>query len=632
MTSKIGDFLSSARIILLLSARLLSPLLLGTAIIGIVIATVSFGGKRTSLAALAESGLLRFSLKHSVYPASSESPVAIISASNDDFEKMSHAPHALIKDLHIQEYAKVLAKVASTNPRMIYVSWLAAAHPLDEDYFSSLSETIDHLGIAGKTIMALPIHTSAGLPDTLAKRYQIAEARDCYYEVNSFCTFNPSWTWMPQRVAELMWNDKSPWTLSTNLPHTLPNYALHLPSIKTLKTFSFTDVIQSSNTIASKSVVFIGSNIDQLPHFADNKEILQKTRIPESSSDSSLMHEGLPLHVFWAAMAQMFDQNETVRIVPEWLSNIILVAMGLGTVVSIMSLGGLALGPFIVCAMSLPLMNVISLRTINVYLPIVPIITAGLTIFTAATFFSITQNAYQRWRVKALHDATTKTLDIKENFISLLSHNLNTPIAQLRGLAEMLADRCPNPRTLISVVQRQIEYMRVGVRVVLATTAAQAQVEPFERMTVHQFFSMFEDQESGLFKQLGITLTTSPQENDEDKGEIWFYRFKLNSRICIASLTFAILKCSFQSFHTDIEVHCEPLVFEPSDPQALRFIVRPTPISQRDTNDGATKQFLVSVLQRFFDALTRETRHILIQHRDAAVVLLVSDQDSANVI
>lgn len=608
--------------------RLIAPLLLGASLIGILVSTMWFGGKRESLAGYAEANLLRFALSNSVKPAADPSKVVVISVKDTDLTTLRRAPHEIVRDAHIEEYASILERVATHNPRMIVVSWLGSAHPMNEGYLKPLTDTIDRLGIAQKTILAVHFYTTGAVPDAVTQKYQVAEARDCYYEVNSFCTWNPKWNWMPQRIADAFWTDQKNWTLSQNLPHTLPNFVLNLPNPATLTTFSFLDFRPPVTAeIADGAAVFIGNDVMQELHFRDNKDLLQKTFVAASPLRRSLMTDGLPFHVFWAAMAEMFIENSTVAVVPEWLCTVALLMMCFAILLAIRRLRGMALGPFLICAVSLPLMNVVGVKLAHVYMPVVPIIAAGFVLFTAAAFISVSMSNYRKWRLDAAESTAERTSDIKENFISLISHNLNTPIAQLRGLLDILIQKnSANAALTTSLIY--LEIMRVTVRAVLNTSSMTTQPQSIASLTTRKIWQTFMDTEFSLLKRLSTVIDVQPLEEDEDLGEIWFYKFNIDIQTAMQTILYVAVFILVRHNSPRMTLMFTPIHAEPADPRGLvlRFSWQPSP--SRAPQLFPT-DFVANAILRYLET-ARQLQNIETRHETNAIVLKFFDRTRAN--
>jgi hypothetical protein len=538
--------------------RLFMPFTVGLLIIFLFVSTMWFGGRRTSLAALTESELIRFTLRHIAYDASPSNQIKIVTINDDDAKLLQKAPHPLIRDVSIVEYAEALNKVLRSNPRLVVLSWNSLAHPISKEYLDPVLKVIRRYSAQKKVLIALQLSSTISVPEIIAEEFLVVEARDCYYEINSFCTMNPNWNWMPQKIVESFWIKDELWNPSNNLPHTLPNFLLNLPHEKSLTYVDFNELGSHFTSANESAAVFIGSRLKQEDFFSDNKEILQLTRATLSETSSSLMQDGMPLHVFWASMASMFIEGRTIKVVPKWLMWTLAISFAALTTFVIVKLGSFALGPFLAFSFCMVFLNVVSTRYFSVYLPIVTILTLVLVMFVAVTFASISRNEWLRWKFVAKNFEAKMTTDLKENFLSLLSHNLNTPIAKWWGILDILRLRLPvTLRPLAIFALKRVELLRLGVRVVLASTSLESRLDSNARssgesikQTIIDFLMRFEEEEGAILKRLGITLTKRKSFSEYVQGIST--PLELKSLHLPSSLFFAVMYVAMTSKQSKI--------------------------------------------------------------------------------
>ncbi|MCX6124216.1 MAG: hypothetical protein NTV34_05630 [Proteobacteria bacterium] len=612
-----------------LGLQFIAPIFLGAGLIAMVTSMVWFGGKRESLAAYAESNLLRFAIRFASARAQEPSPVAVVSVTDSDFLSVAHAPHQILRDAHIDEYAKILESIAAYKPKLVVVSWLGNAQPMTSEYLRPLTDVIDRLGIADKVILAVHYLAIGSVPDDMVRKYQIAEARDCYYEINAFCTWNPAWTWMPQKIANIFWLNQAPWTLSTNLPHIFQNFILNLPDLRTIPHFNFLDFRPPVMAeIQPNAVVFIGNDVSQDVQFRNNKDLLQKTFVASQALTRSLLTDGVPFHLFWAGLAQMFIEGKTVAVVPEWICICALFLMCSAIVASIHYLRGMALGPFLFCALSLPLINALGVKYARVYMPIVPIVASGLAMFIAATFFSIALNSYRKWRYLAVASQADETSDIKENFISLISHNLNTPVAQLLGLLDILIQGKSAGSKHLESAKANLEYMRLTVRAVLDTSSIIQNQSHKITGTIRRFWEDFLNCESSLLARLGVVIDVTPPIDDDLTGEIWFYRYTFDKELFNPTLLYLCALLHVERGVQNLNVNLTPANPEPADPKGL--IVRISWPKEQNlaspnlVNKDFSTDFIVKALSRYL-ALSQEKGNMSISIDELGATLTLPD-------
>jgi signal transduction histidine kinase len=604
------------------SSRFLAPLVLGAVLIGMVLHMLNFGGRRESLAARAESAFIRGALVfHGMMASKSlgEWPIVTISAADDDRPAIRLSSHGTLMDASIEEYASVLERVAASHPQWIVISWLTYAHSLSPEHLKPLTAVIDRLGIRDRVTIAVNLYASETIPADFMRAYHIVEARDCYYEVNLFCTVAPDWEWMPQQVMNRFMRPKSAWVISKNLPHVLPNILLNVPEVSHLTHYQFLDFRPPVMAhIPDGAVVFIGNDMSQEFGFRDNKDALQKTYTAMSKASTTLMKDGVPWHVFWAQMAAMFAENRYIAVLPQWIGWSVIVVLISGVVVGMRMSRRWTLWSLFAVGLSVVLLNLVTVPLMQLYVPVMPLAMAVVVLFIGATFSSVAYSSYSKWRLQAAADLAESTADIKQNFIHLISHNLNTPIAQLRGILEILASDHPGEQSLGDAMQ-VLEWMRVTVRSVLNTVTMAHQSLRVEEIGFRAMMGDFQEQENGFFKRLGIDLVLRPAESDEDLGEIWFYRFKLDlemARMCLLYATcIIILKCR----SSKITINCMPLNDEPADPKGLSLSIIAE--SSNSLNLNIAADFAIAAMLRFL-AMAESRGTVTVSQEDLRLTLV----------
>jgi len=498
-----------------------TPILIGLLTVLLIIHILHFGGPRESLAARAESEIMRFSLANTATALKSEGPqVLSFSVSDSDLMTLSRAPNPALNDAHIAEYANVLSYVSRFNPQWVVLSWLTHAHPMTPEYLAPLTSLIDRLELRDRVTIAINFLASGNIDPNFAKRYNIVEARDCYHDINLHCTYSQEWTWMPQQIfARFLTEPKK--FISTNLPHHLPNIVLNLPTINSLPNFNFTDAREPvAGTIPRNAIVFIGNQSTQDVMFRDNKDVLQRSFTAQSSPRRSLQQDGTPWHRFWAAMTAMFIDARALHVAPGFVISGLAVLCGL--LVFSIAFRRIDRLTFIipVCIISsLLLLNLLTISTFHYYLPITPILITCITAIPSAIFLMGALNNYKKWKLLAVARRADESGDLKQNFLQLISHNLNTPIAQLKGLLEILSaespDILPLSRALILT-----DYVRITAKAALATSATPTRTTSPQRRTLRSVIDSFLDDEAGFLKRMNLEVNLR-ELNEELENGVW---------------------------------------------------------------------------------------------------------------
>ena len=578
------------------------PIIIGLFVIMLIIHILHFGGPRESMAARAESEILRFSLASSTTPNTRNTHrILSFSVSDSDLMTMSRAPNLLLNDAHISEYASVLEYVARHNPRWIVLSWLTHAHPMTPEYLAPITSLIDRLNIRDRTTIAINFFASGNINKNYAKRYNIVEARDCYHEINLHCTYAPEWSWMPQQIfSRFLPSTES--ILSTNLPHHLPNLVLNLPTISSIPNFNFMDTRDPvAGRIPSNAIVFIGNMATQDIMFRDNKEVLQRTYTAQSEPRRSLQQDGTPWHIFWAGVTMMLTESRAINVAPRFV--IYGLAVLLGCLIFLLAFRRVDYWTFVIPILVVSLVLVINFITIGkfyYYLPVTPILIACITAIPAAIFVISTLNNYRKWKLLAMARRAEESGDLKQNFLQLISHNLNTPIAQLKGLLEILTINSPQNLSLNRALNL-VDYVRLAARSALATSAVSSRTLNPQRRSLRSLMEGFLDDEGSFFRRMNLEVVIR-EFNEGPQGGVWSKSVYLDSDLLCSCLLYAIVLHTSQNDCAQVLINAIVAPGTNDDPDVLHISLQA--IGDRDTATQIDPPpFLQETLNRYLNAV-----------------------------
>jgi hypothetical protein len=583
-----------------------------------------FGGPRESLVARTEGEVLRFSLRNSVYAtAGNGNQVISFSASDSDLKVTKRAPNRALNDAHITEYAYILEYVARHNPKWIVMSWLTQAHPMTPEYLEPLTATIDRLKIHDRVTLAVNFFASGTIDSNFARRYNVVEARDCYHEINLHCSFSPDWTWMPQQIFSKFLHEPDKYA-STNLPHHLPNIILNLPEAGSLRQFSFLDARDPvASSIPEESIVFIGNRAQQDVMFRDNKEVLQRTYVAPSLTNRSLQADGIPWHIFWAAMTAMLLDFKMVQVAPEWLDYLLcLIFFVLVSWLAFRKVDRASIFLFASIAIGLLSFNLFSVRYFQFYLPVTPIFISCFITLTSSIFLRIAINNYRKSRLLATAQRADEARDLKQNFLQLISHNLNTPIAQLRGLLELMAAETP---TNISICNALLlsDFVRITARATLATSAMPTRTPLIENLKISEVFSRFLEDESAFLERFGTNVLIKAPSDSNSADDMTPLQ-QLDVDLLATTLLFSILIATAELESSEVSVTILSSPSQGQDSNIIHIAIKAV------AGDGPTPRrinpppFMLETLNRYLDTAAASNR-ITIQIGQAEALLSIKN-------
>ena len=605
--------------------RFAAPIVTGLLLIWLIIHIMYFGGPRESLVARTESEVLRFSLRNSVYStADSGKQVIAFSASSTDLKVTKRAPHPALNDAHIMEYAQVLEYVARHNPKWIVMSWLTQAHPMTPEYLEPLTSAIDRLKIHDRVTLALNFFAAGTIDPNFARRYNVVEARDCYHEINLHCSFSPDWSWMPQQILSRFLPEPDKYT-STNLPHHLPNIIMNLPDIGSLRQFSFLDARDPvASAIPEDSIVFIGNSATQDVMFRDNKEVLQRTYVANSTANRSLQADGIPWHMFWASMTAMLLDYKMVEVAPIWFGYLLCaIFFVLILWLAFRKIDRTSIIFFVGIVGGLLSFNLISVPYFQYYLPVTPIFISCFVTLTSSIFLRISMNNYRKSRLLATAQRADEARDLKQNFLQLISHNLNTPIAQLRGLLELMAAETPT-NTSIGTALLLADFVRITARATLATSAMPTRTPLIQHLNVGDVLGRFLDDESAFLERFGTKVIIGAPVDSTSPDEMTRLQ-QLDVDLLTTTLLFSVLVITAELESSEVSITIPSSTSHGQDTDTIHIAIKAVAVTRAASRRITPPPFMLETLNRYLDTASVNNR-ITIKIDQAEALLSIKNR------
>lgn len=478
--------------------------------------------RRVSLAA--ESFLLEASLYLGMLEQVSPNKDALIV--NIDFQDINRykLDHFKIPDVSFRSYSDLLTKLANAGIKYIFVDWDVAAFDQDDQGYALLENALRRLPVDTKVSFAVRPSMDSGLPESLRKLVNIVENTSCgnfSMSTQVFCTFNKKWDfWSVQNILNILRKESGeieehPGWVSNSFASNFPTYILNLNNPEFLPQFSMSQILDEDSDLTKYKYAFVGKKMDGFySDITGDRSVKTIFNISKGGETIGLT----PNHLFWAQISDMYLNKRLVFVPPAYIIIIKTAFFCLLILVVINYIGGpAALGIFILYVITSPYLNALSIKYLKSYLPLFDSLYFGLLTFVLASFGKLSYSAFQRWRLTEAQRYHAYTADLKGNFISLLSHNLNTPVAKMQGtiaiLNQELPDRYSEDFFRITSSVAQLEY---AIRAVLIATALEEKSLNEAPKNIRMLYDDFlSTHEQGL-KRLGINLKHyGPTADDE---------------------------------------------------------------------------------------------------------------------
>lgn len=527
------------------------------------------GQPQYRLSKIAEKRLLISSLKLSgERKTETKGKVLIVSASPFEINRFGRAPGGSVPDVNAGAYAKVLQKLQDAGVRNVFINWDTEAHLFDEIYLLPLTEAIRNSPSDSKVFFGMNPDHMESMPAEFAKTATLLDSGPCdeITEVQVECVYNRKWDdWIVQSVLNALGEeeraeDDVPSWISMELSSSSPRYILNLNPASFIETKNFTELLATSTDwLAQYSAVFVGVDYSNVlsPSASHSFPLMVRTIFdPEGTAPS---FSGTPMHVFWAQIAQMYVDRAMV-IVPSnitiWIVTMSFSFLILGVMIWF---GGLhALGMFIAFCVFAPVVNGWSLRLLQVYVPMFDSYFFGVTILISTGMLRLSWTSWQRWQLETRRHYHSKFMDLKSNFISLFSHNLNTPVAKMQGMLGILktsmASMPTDSQQLAREADMYVGLLEYAIRGVLVGSAIEERsLNETARPLRHLYMDVLESNASSL-RRLGVNISPKLMHELHDEAILTPLVFDVRAMSAAVSSLAALYRSQGEPTHLTVEM------------------------------------------------------------------------------
>lgn len=524
----------------------LYPLLLAFLIFSGLTYLFYTGQKHRRISAKIEDRLIHLSLwLANPRPVKNHHLIATVSLREEDLPFHESFRYGEYTDASPATYQLLIDKLLDLGAETIFINW--QPQPEKSEGYAGLIPVLGKARRLSRDVL-WGVHPKfiKDLPPEFQQEALVLEADPCQMSTQILCVYNENWThWIMQAIPIFLWKKKAEnWgrrlVISDNLPRLFPSYILYYNDPKEIQDYSFHEILTRQETLSVKTI-FVGNlliqgrkGMSQAADVGRVQTILDESSLPPRTG-------GTPLHTFWAQHAQLFLDDDLVAIIPYHLSFLIACIVALLTIMILFLWGPLpSLGFFLAFASLAPLVNTLMLNLYRIYLPIFDSLYAGISASFLATFAKLSAESFYHWRLRIRQRSDKDVIDAKGNFISLLSHNLNTPIAKMQGMLSAIEHLAPSPTILKDLHQAQtlVATIQLSVRFVLVTTFLEDKNLNPEACCLVALEREFREMMENPLVRLGFRFTLQTVEDDLSQVPLRFDKRALTSGLaaCITLL------------------------------------------------------------------------------------------------
>ncbi len=518
----------------------LYPLLLSCLLFWSLSYLLYSGQKHRRVSSQIESRLIYWSLRAAgPRVIKNPSPFITVSLDEDDFKSLNQLHIHDHRDTSLINYASLLNRLLDLSCVRIFIHWQADAFPHGSHYepLYPIIEKARKLGIELYFVVHPTLMTS--LPPRFREQAQVLEADPCDSSLQILCVYDPGWDkWVMQKISSLYGRHSSHSRILEPITHNLPPQSLaHLLYYNSYQDFinlSFRDILELSSShletlqpfFKNKSV-FIGNALIQGRSGMMKSADINRVKTVLDPLKSSARKTGTPLHKYWAQHAQMFHDNALIGILPYELSLSLASVLALSIILILLRFGPVySLLTFLLFACLAPLLNILAIRYFLIYVPIFDALYAGFLSFLLATFAKLSVESFYHWRLRIEQKSDSELLSAKSHFVSLLSHNLNTPVAKMQGILTAVENYSPHTelREDLQKAQRLVSTIQLSIRSVLVTTALEEKELNHEAFVLGNFLQSFKESMLKTLGRLGVNVELILHESELSNMPVRFDR------------------------------------------------------------------------------------------------------------
>lgn len=522
----------------------LYPFVLSAALFSGLTYLIYHGEKHRSISGQVESHFLYFSLRAaSPRPLKVKNKVVTVSLREFDLKYLDFYEHRGYRDVTLQEYAKIIETLLQKGARYIVLNWMHGQKEAPD--YTPLVQVLKSAPKDAKVVFGVQPKLQDYIPGELRKYAVVVESDPCALDVQVMCIYQSHWEdWIIQEVVRDTWSDKSiileKQVISKNLPRIFPSYILYLNNVYDFQEFSYTEIndIWFSDDYFKDKAVFMGNSLVQ-KRLGDYVQ-LGRVGTSLTARDKDPRSVGTPYHQFWAQIAQLFIDNSLVTVIPEWLSFSLAIVLAIVITLILAYLGApAALGLYLSVAILAPLLNALLIRFFYLYIPIFDTIYAGLSTFILVTFSRLSLESFRQWRLSFQSKEDQEVADVKGNFISLVSHNLNTPVAKMQGMLDVLSQLPVKSEIKKELIRAGalVAKIQLCIRNVLVATAIEDKRLNHEPMNLFAIQKEFLSLMMPPLKKMGIKVDLKLPSSHEQLAHIPLHFDKRALATAIGSLT-----------------------------------------------------------------------------------------------
>ena len=453
--------------------------------------------------------------------SSIDSKVVVVSFSNDDYKSERLTKSKYFQDASIEEYVDVIQRIVKNKPSALFISLFRPSHEGEKlELLDNISNTFpdfkDKIFIVDSKskIWSFSFNNINTVSSFRCGRNVSIRCRD--FEVDNTVFF------LLDRV------------LSVDIKK-VDSYILNIYPKEKIKEYSFIDIKEGQLNLKDK-VVFIGNNIIQ-QELKNEKDSSVLKRIKTLEDENLALYESTSEHIFLARVSRMLEEGRIITgngagkwILAFFVFGILYLSFRKKFLVSVVIIGCLTY--------TAPMINSWLIDRYNLYIPLGSCIYISMLSVLLIGIMYYFYVEYKNDRLKRQSELRQKSFNLKSNFISLVSHNLNTPISRLYSLLSLEDESSGVQRE----VKKNVAQMFFTVKYALGIRAVKENRGVKKILSIEEIQKSFSDNMVPLLIDIGIKNINTQLHLTEEDGCNLRFLYSENTEELVISAYLCLMK------------------------------------------------------------------------------------------
>ncbi len=442
--------------------------------------------------------LLEFELSLAGERSNATQSVVAFSLNDSDLRHFDLKKSGAVQNISLADHLKFAKKILKSDPKHVYLHWFFPSDPTSAEVKEILKAPVQKSKISIISSFDRAEVLKKVFPDT----FEVLVADFCNGKSRTVCPYNPNWSYLAiQKLADTFGNVSNR-SLSNLLPNANPSYIFTPLKRGSVPVFSYGDLDTIPSEKLQNKIVFLGTDLLQGSSGMTAPEDIGRVPSLYENKSKPLRANGTPIHEFLALSVENILSHGWISVIGNDIAMAITFGVPLLLLLFLFNFSiAFATTFFLISACFIIFGNIISIRNFYLYFPDYDCLFLSVLCLTGGGFVKY---ALEYSRYKAARDKEKFLLskvDIKYNFISLISHNLNTPVAKIKVLCERILKNHPtNPKPFLDI-SYYLADMQMAIRAILSSTRLEEGHIAFEAIQIDRLEDDLGFDVKALFKR-----------------------------------------------------------------------------------------------------------------------------------